>query len=733
MAKTPFIRPLQVQGGTFYTFSSSAEDLAYTFNNSDNKFKFSKFALLNIPNFDNSSSSNTNYIRLNGPDSAFLDWANNTQKIITGDSNIDFSQSFQSYCLNLESTITGDDNYDPNNKQNISERIFFKWLKEIGAIRFRPANSTEVVPTLNQNNVTIIDDLPVTQKRYVEGDTAAGTTGSYGMTGASYNRVVQYVGSLDIVNSVTNNNNSYSEVYVYVPTAAGNTPTVLFKNVVDGNYYPDYQWTNNPLNPLNDEYLFGRNYTETNPSGLTSLAIFDDDVLGSPSASYIDTGLSTTPISGNWYSPRDTANTYFTDSLFTDPSNYLITKTANSQSLTYVRSKLDSIGIDFDPDSYKAIIDDTSISTIDEYNSTSSASDFEFNAALVYYDVYDPADPTDFATNLYGVLFLDEVNSSSGDIFIPRSQKKRPNPVTGLNGNSYGFKINLKFDSDIDQTGVEQAINDYSPFSLSMFMDAMNVLQDSSATLNRSSSQFIDLSNRVTNLENLALTTETTLNFNARIAALEQSLAANQALFNNTQSIMNLINQNYDLSRSILNNETSVEVSYNLDTINQGLGIGVDRSIPNLVTINNSNQDFNIGQNSGYGILTQTGQNVIELLNFSNYFKHINNGIEMNLTGDMTIRINDTNVKWKKGQRFRISFGDKVYPQSSIITIVTDALGLYPLSSPSGGIYSTTIIVLDDSVFSEWGYNPVFDIVCIDDQNLTFQVDAIGKSLTDNQ
>jgi hypothetical protein len=538
---------------------------------------------------------------------------------------------------------------------------------------------------------------------------------------------------LDIVNSVTNNNNSYSEVYVYVPTAAGNTPTVLFKNVVDKNYYPDYQWTNNPLNPLNDEYLYGRNYTETNPSGLTSLAIFDDDVLGSPTASYIDTGISSTPVSGNWYSPRDTANTYFTDSLFTDPSNYFLTKTANSNSLSYVRSKLDSIGIDFDPDSYKAIVDDTSISTLEEFNSTSIASDFEFNAALIYYDVYDPANPTDFATNLYGVLFLDDVNSSSGDIFIPRSQKKRPNPVTGLNGNSYGFKINLKFDTDIDQTSVEQAINDYSPFSLSMFMDAMNVLQDSSATLNKSSSSFIDLSNRVTNLENLALTTETSINFNARIAALEQSLAANQSLFNNTQSIMNLINQNYDLTRSILNNETSVEVSYNLNTINQGIGVNVDRSVENLVTINNTNQDFNIGQNKGYGILTQTGQNVIELLNFSNYFKHVNNGTEINLTGDMTIRIDDSKIKWKKGQRFRISFGDKVYPQSSIITIVTDATGLYPLSDPTGGIYSTTIVVLDDTIFYDWGYKPVFDIVCIDDQNLTFQVDVIGKSLTDNQ
>ena len=738
MAKTPFIRPLQVQGGTFYTFSSSAEDLAFTFNNSTNKFTFSKFALLNIPNFDN-SSSNTNYVRLNGPDGAFLDWANNTQKIITGNSNIDFSQSFQSYCLNLESTITGLPNkfglYDPTKKQNISERIFFKWLKEIGAVRFRAANSTEVATTLDQNSIiTDSNGLPQTQKRYVEGDATPGTTGAYGMTGPVYNRVVQYVGSLDIVNSVTNNSNSYSEVYVYVPTAAGNTPTVLFKNIVDTNYYPDDQWTNSPDNPLNDEYLFGRNYTETNPSGLTSLAIYDDDVLGSsPTASYIDTGISSTTVAGNWYSPRDSANTYFTDLLFTDPSNYILTKTANSNSLTYIRSKLDSIGIDFDPDSYKAIVDDSSISTLDEYNSVPDADNFEFNAALIYYDVYDPATPSDRATNLYGILFLDEVNSSSGDIFIPRTQKKRPSAVTGLNGNSFGFKINLKFDSDINQTGVEQAINDYSPFGLSMFMDAMNVLQDSSSTLNKSASQFIDLSSRVTNLENIALTTETSVNFNARISGIEESLAANQALFNNTQSILNLINQNYDLTRSILNNETSVEVSYNLNTINQGLGIGVDRSVENLVTINNTSQDFNIGQNKGYSILTQTGQNVIELLNFSNYFKHINNGIDINLTGDMTIRIDDTKVKWKNGQRFRISFGDRVYPQSSIITIVTDSQGLYPLSSPSGGIYSTTIIVLDDTIFSEWGYKPVFDIVCIDDQNLIFQVDSIGKSLTDNQ
>jgi hypothetical protein len=733
MAKTPFIRPLQIQGGTFYTFSSAAEDLSFTFNNPTNKFSFSKFALLNIPNFD-TSSSEANYVRLNGPDGAFIDWANNTQKIITGNSNIDFSQSFQSYCLNLESTITGDDNYNRGLKQNVSERVFFKWLKEIGAIRFRPANSSEVSPALDQNTVTTSPQgLPQTQKRYVEGDQTPGTTGSYGMTGPTYSRVVQYVGSIDISNSVSNNTNAYTEIYLYVPTDAGNTPTVLFKNVVDQNYLPDFSLTNSPVDPLNAEYLYGRNYTENNPSGLTNLAIYDLETKNVPSASYIDTAIPPVTIPNNWYDNRGLNNSYLTDSSFTDPSNYILTKTDNSNTLTYIRSKLDSIGIDFDPDSYKAILDDTSISTIDEYNSTPASTDFEFNAALVYYDVFDPSDPTQRATNLYGVLFLDDVNSSSGDIFIPRTQKIKPNPISRLNGNSFALKVNLKLDSDVDQVGVEQSINDYSPFSLLMFMDAMNVLQDSSATLNRSASQFIDLSNRVTNLENLALTTETSINFSTRIAAIEQSLAANQALFNNTQSILNLINQNYDLTRSIINNETSVEVSYNLNTINQGLGINVDRSVENLVTINNTSQDFNIGENKGYGILTQTGQNVIELLNFSNYFKHINNGIEINLTGDMTIRIDDTKVKWKNGQRFRISFGDKIYPQSSIITIVTDSQGLYPLSSPSGGIYSTTIVVLDDSVFLEWGNKPVFDIVCIDDQNLIFQVDAIGKSLTDNQ
>ncbi|NCX06091.1 MAG: hypothetical protein EBW68_09980, partial [Actinobacteria bacterium] len=410
------------------------------------------------------------------------------------------------------------------------------------------------------------------------------------------------------------------------------------------------------------EYLFSRNYDETNPSGLTTLAIFDDDVLGSPTASYYDTGVNGSSVAGNWYSPRDTANTYFSENIFTDPSNYILTKTDNSNTLVYTRSKLDSIGIDFDPNSYQQILTNSSISTLEEFNATADAADFEFNTVLIYYDVYDPAEPATSATNLYGVLFLDDVNSEGGDIYIPRLKKHRPNPVTKLNGNSYGFKINLKFDTDVDQTGVEQAINDYSPFSLSMFMDAMNVLQDASSTLNNASSDFIELSNRVTNLENVTLSSPTSINMDRRIGNIEQTLAANQALFNNTQSIMGLIDQNYDLVRAILNNQTSVEISYDLNLVKQGPGIIVDRSVPNQLSVINAVQDFNISDTQSKGTLTQSGLNEIPLVSYSNYFKHVNNGVPLTLTGDLTIRLKDSsNARWKSGQRFRISFGDQVY------------------------------------------------------------------------
>jgi hypothetical protein len=151
-------------------------------------------------------------------------------------------------------------------------------------------------------------------------------------------------------------------------------------------------------------------------------------------------------------------------------------------------------------------------------------------------------------------------------------------------------------------------------------------------------------------MEDLLLSSTTTATLEARIAQLESSYAANQSLFTNTNAVMQLIDQNYEILRSIINGQSSITVSYDLDLVKQGMGINVDRTIPNELYINNANQDFNIGSNYGVGTLTQTGSNVIPLVEFSNYFKHVNNGIPITLTQDLNIRLQDTTVRWKQGK-----------------------------------------------------------------------------------
>jgi hypothetical protein len=202
-----------------------------------------------------------------------------------------------------------------------------------------------------------------------------------------YERIVKYIGSIDVVNSVQNSTNSYSEVYIHVPTSDGGTPYVLFKTTADENYYPDRTWTHLPSNPENTEYIQGRDAVSGvyGPNGLPKFAIFDQDVSGNPGV--IGT-YATGSFTSNLYSPRQEPNSYFSDPTFFDSSNYLLQKYLTSSgpsgpSVTYRRSNLDGVEIDFDASSYKAIQNYVGISTIEEWNSTPTATSFDFNAPVV--------------------------------------------------------------------------------------------------------------------------------------------------------------------------------------------------------------------------------------------------------------------------------------------------------------------------------------------------------------
>lgn len=682
MATAPFIRPLNVQGGTFYTFSSSDEDIGLTLSDSVKKFRMSKFALVRLPNIATPVYED-NKLQFGAIDGALIQG-------LSSDNNINLAQSFQNYCLNLEAMLVSRTEYDRNLKKTTAERVFWKWLKELGGIRFKQANALESTTD------------PVNDPRFTEeAEVLVGTN--------RYYKVVQYVGSIDIVNNVANNVNAYTEIYIHVPTPHGNTPTVLFKTVNDVNYTEGMSIINQPSDPLNNEIIFGRRYNDTHPAGLSINAIFDQDSVGSPTST-----INGNP--GNWYDPLVGPNAYFTDPDFTDPSNDEITKTQGLSSVSYKRSRLDGICIDFDPASYTQIVNN-SITTLEEYNATVTAQPFEFNAVLVYYDIFDPNNPDDTETNLYGVLFLEDVEQISTESGIPVFKKFRPDPITKLNGNSYGYKLNLKYDSSVSNTGVETAVNDYSSFSLEMFTDAMTILQESARVLNDQVAEIASLKNKILSLEDLTLNVTSYQELLLRIETIESSILQSQALFNNTNSIMNLIESNRDEIRELLAGRTSIEVSYNLDAIKPGAGVSVDRRSINNVIINNDVQGFNIGPtyaNDFYFIST------IPLQEFNNYFRHSTGGITRTFTSDVYIKIDDTNVKWKRGQTFRLVFEDIFDIGNHSLILQTDAT-----NALGAGVYGAIIGVVPGADFDAAGDRPIFDITCIDATTLTFVIDQI--------
>jgi len=446
MATTPLIRTPQADGGTFYTFSSSAKDLSRTLNNDELKLVFSKFVLLNLPDFDRldptTFSNFENYMQFDTIDGAIWNGG------LKGDPNVNFTESLQNYALNLEELIISDVSYDNTTNLSVSERVFFKWLKETGAMRFREATALEKASS-------------VTGPRFVEEDEA--TTGT-----RQYRRVVKYIGEIDIVNNVDKAGEAYTELYINVPTEVGRTPTILFDSISDNNYQPSLKIQGS------SEFIMGRNSATVHPQGLDMFAFYDyDQALQGPGpAGYTDPNA-------NWMdepTPPTSTDVYFTEpNTFTSAANANIRKypadynnpTGYSGS-AYVRSELDGISVDFNPNDYQQIVQDATISTIPQFNGTDLAESFEFNAVLVYYDMVDLSDSSKTKTNLYGILLVDNITPTTDGGFIQRYPKFKPNATTGQNGNSYGFKINLRFDASPGTAGIDTIVNDYNTFSMGL-------------------------------------------------------------------------------------------------------------------------------------------------------------------------------------------------------------------------------------------------------------------------
>ncbi len=731
MAKvTPFLRPIATQGGSFFCSPSASEDLTFSFNSDGKRFKFSKYCLLNIPDVTRPTLGVTEYencVQFDAIPGAF------PYVLDSKSQNLMLAESLENYSMNFETMLTNTSTYNPDAPQNISERVFFKWMKEMGAIRFREATSSESSSSAGL--------------RFTEEDTST-----------SYSKVVQYVGEIDVVNSVKNSADAFSEIYVHVPTKDGATPLILFQSLEDTNYPSGKNIINAPSNSLNSGYIFGREYTQTNPAGLDIHSFFDSKFGNFGASAGLTAGaLPTITTEGNyqllkydsstsnflvdWWFPYGESNSYWTepaadsgtfDSATNDSLMIRGLKIGGStaQNVYLQRSRLDGIMVDFKTEDYLPIASNPSLKGFSDFNALAESVSFEFNAVLIYYDLEDITDATKTVTNLFGVLFLDNVEDTvDGGGEIPRLKKYKPNRISGLNGNSYGFKVNLKFDVNTEDSAIVSAVNEYSPFSMQLFTEAINKMQSAADSITDNSALVEELKLQISDLAQSIYDSGDLSALSDRVTELETQLENAGAMLDNSESLSDLITRNYDEILNIYKNKTSVTVSYNVDVIQSGDGIIVDKSVPNQLTISNIEQNYTINSSPLFKIYddfintVSAYTKIINLEKFSNYLK-ISNQADITLSKDIIIYVDDTTINWSNGQTYKIVV-DHLYPMDLYtngtfdLIVYTDATDKMKTGNP----YSVEIARISSSDFYDKAGSPSIEIICLEKTTYNFTYD----------
>lgn len=646
---TSLIRIPQPQGGTMYAFASGARDITRAFNNPDLKFDFTKYALLDLPDFA-TPEQGSNTINFSG---TFTEADGGSQFVPTTEgANVLFAKTLQNYAFNLEELLLQDDDFDPVLLQSDAEKVFFKWLARTGAIRFKSSDSSE--STTGTHYTEELDGM---------------------QGGTNYERVVKYVGTIDAENDIAYEGNTYHEVYVNVPSSVGNTPTVLFKQL------PYNTTANRQYASTSIEGRDGQTHPDPN---LDMTALVDD--FGSSVGAYYD-----------------------------------ISTNAN-----------DNVHIDFNEMSYHGIVNDSTVSNFVDYSKTGS--NFRFNAVLVYYDLYSESNPENRSTNLYGIMILDNIEGTTGSgSRIHEQIKFKPNAITGLNGNAFSLKLNIKFNTSLDNVGVETNINDFTTFSMDMFLDTSTVLENAADLLLRANNRYSSLADRMEELEKLVLASEEYDEILMRLSDLEKDFQNAAIQLQDSDSLLKLITKAHDKMNSLIDGTIPVELQYNTDVIFNGLGTEVDKSVPNKIKVNNSvhgyaknsvylwdinsesrasmvtaNQPFDAGDGGAgttqYGIWTQ-------LKPFTNRLSFINL-LSSHPNSDLNIYIDDNNSQWREGQVVKIAF-ETIDMNGNDITIRTRANNGFD------------ILIAELSPSELLSNKPYIEIVCIDPVNYTFEVDIL--------
>ncbi len=142
MASTPLYKSLKSNGTSFYAFPGAAEDISAAYQNENYKMYFSKYTLLNLPKQQLVNLGGTQATPTYWDFDAFQKSTNATPPASYQEQII---ESLRNYVANQEVVIRESrlNNtqyyYDTKALETVSEKLFFKWCKELNIIDFEPA------------------------------------------------------------------------------------------------------------------------------------------------------------------------------------------------------------------------------------------------------------------------------------------------------------------------------------------------------------------------------------------------------------------------------------------------------------------------------------------------------------------------------------------------------------------------------------------------------------------
>jgi hypothetical protein len=162
----PLYKSLKKNGTTFFCFPGSAEDVSSSYQNTSYKMYFSKYVLLNFPKQNTNPGSGTQ------SKPVYFDFDNTFSKSSNATPANNYSdqivESLRNYVANQEVVIRESrlNNtkyyYDTNALETVTEKVFWKWCKEINAIdpvEPIPA-TTSFIPFLSKSATVIAHALP---------------------------------------------------------------------------------------------------------------------------------------------------------------------------------------------------------------------------------------------------------------------------------------------------------------------------------------------------------------------------------------------------------------------------------------------------------------------------------------------------------------------------------------------------------------------------------------------